>query len=168
MQGSSPANARVSRPRSRHRLGEASIGPSPTSSMSGSGSLARARAWRCSSARYGKGSMRGATNWTVDKAWADEYQPFIEKVMRQHAGAFVAFRPATDEEDCKRATDCVIVFSGGEVAVRFRRPSRDFRDWTVRSRRDTGTETELPEIRRGVARWGLVAWKGNGRPVVRF
>lgn len=106
--------------------------------------------------------MPGATSWEADKQWAERYQPFVLKALREHAGVFVEVRPATDEEDCKRATDCVVTFSAGDVAVRFRRSRRDFRDWTVRSRRESGAETELAKLRRGLARWYLMAWTDPG------
>lgn len=107
-------------------------------------------------------------SWQDDKDWSDRYLDFAQGVLRQHIGAIAFVRVSSEEEDCKKASDFVVECEAGDVAVRFRRPYRDFRDWTVRSRRRSGAATELAKLRAGFARWYLYCWIDAGGVVIDY
>jgi len=65
---------------------------------------------------------------------------------------------APDDVDRRNATDMVVRLSGGDVAVRLRRADCDYRDLTIRSKRDSGYRTELSKIRDGFGDWYLYGW----------
>ena len=100
--------------------------------------------------------------WQRDKAWADGYLSQIEAVVRSIAGKIVEFRPGTDQEDQKEATDYVVHVASGTIACRIRRNCR-YRDLTIRSSRPSGAQTELAKIREGWGRWYLYMWVRDGK-----
>ncbi len=90
-------------------------------------------------------------------AWQAGYYSQIQKIIRENAGAFVTVDVASPEADMKHATDFVVRVTGGDVAVRVRRPKYKYRDLTIRSY-NGGYKTELDKIRDGFARFYLYCW----------
>lgn len=106
------------------------------------------------------GAMK--SDWKSDKAWADKFLPDIIKILAKNAGEFIDIDEADIETDARMATDLVITIKGGQVAVRIRRNGYGkYRDWTIRSRRDSGQKTELEKLQEGFARWYLYLWTTN-------
>jgi hypothetical protein len=100
-----------------------------------------------------------------DRAWSDEYIPTIKRIV----GPYL-LEPAPIEEDCKRATDLIILAARDKrIACRMRRPGYAEKypyDFTVRSERDSGAETELSKLVNGYGDWmfyGHAAPIGAGR-----
>lgn len=99
-------------------------------------------------------------NWKTDKEFADKYLPQITQILKDNAKYIVNIVVAPYEDDALRATDFIIKVESGDVAGRLRRWSRFTinKEWTVRSRRDSGAETELSKLKKGFARWYLYGW----------
>src|SRR5262245_46369569 len=111
--------------------------------------------------------MKG--EYETDRAWADLYlcemQSILEQVMRQHIKINV--RPSDFKIDTAQATDLISGTIGPlNFAARLRRPGmfwgRSFNSptywghqFTIRSQRDSGTETELSKIMKGFGDWYL-------------
>lgn len=106
--------------------------------------------------------MKG--EYEFDRKWADKYLPELQQiaadVVRQKIKVDVTV--ADVHMDNKRATDLItgIVANQCNFAARLRRPGvfwgRSFNSpthwglqFTIRSRRDTGVETELSKIMKG-------------------
>jgi len=102
-------------------------------------------------------------SWQVDKCWADKFIPEITKILTQNAGAFLDVAIANDQDDMEKATDLVVTVTSGQVAVRIRRDGykKKYRDWTIRSYRNSGSKTELEKLRDGFGRWYLYLWTNN-------
>lgn len=104
-----------------------------------------------------------------DWQWADLYLPEAKSILKQVAGILVEFDPAPPDKDLKEVGDIVLRSNMGDIGFRVRRPDVKYRDLTIRSRRKSGTETELAKIQKGFCRWYLYAWadgdtpRGNGR-----
>ncbi|MDP2364517.1 MAG: hypothetical protein Q8M94_12210 [Ignavibacteria bacterium] len=98
--------------------------------------------------------------WEQDKKFADKYLPQITAILKDNAKHIVSIIIAPYEDDTLRATDYIIKVESGTVAVRLRRDSyyRKYRDWTIRSRRASGMETELIKLKKGFASWYLYGW----------
>lgn len=96
-----------------------------------------------------------------DWAWADRFLPAIGRILQLNASGIVNFKIAPPDEDMEQATDIVLDTIRGQIAVRVRRDDCSFRDLTIRSRRSSGSETELSKIKRGFARWYLYCWVGE-------
>lgn len=111
--------------------------------------------------------MKG--DYFTDREWADQYAPeiqrILEQIMRQRMQIII--KPADFRLDTRRATDFVSgVIGPKSFAARLRRPGvfwgRSFGSpnrwglqFTIRSARDTGTETELAKVRKGFPEWFL-------------
>lgn len=97
-----------------------------------------------------------------DKDWADQFEPELKGILLEHVGQnlgrFIELLRAPEFDDLHRATDMVIRITGGDVAVRVRRPEILWREWTVRKSRPSGRETEVEKILAGFARWYLYCW----------
>jgi hypothetical protein len=108
-----------------------------------------------------KASLYGETklnNWIDDKQWADQYFPAIEQVIRKVANKIINFKIAPEQEDISQATDYLITVETGTIACRIRKPNCNFRDFTVRSWRQSNAKTELTKIKEGFGKWYLYAW----------
>jgi len=114
--------------------------------------------------------MSGGTKYEADRAFADSYRaPVLEILRRDCLFALAEVLEADEHRDTKQATDFIVQAAHETIAVRVRSDGRDFRDWTVRSRRDSGATTELAKISAGWARWYLYCWtKGAGGPIVEY
>jgi hypothetical protein len=111
--------------------------------------------------------MKG--EYASDREWSDQYvaeiQSILEQVVRERIKIVV--RPADFVLDTTRATDLISGAVGPiAFASRLRRPevfrgrsSTSHTHWglqfTVRSRRDSGTETELAKFKKGFGDWYL-------------
>jgi hypothetical protein len=111
--------------------------------------------------------MRG--EYQTDREWADIYLPeiqrILEDVMRQHMRIII--KPSDFRVDTKQATDLISGVIGPKAfAARVRRPGvfwgRSFNSpthwglqFTVRSHRESGAETELAKFRQGFGDWFL-------------
>jgi hypothetical protein len=99
-----------------------------------------------------------AFNWQ----WANTHMEEVLKILKANAMHFIDIRVSTPQEDMQLATDMVITITGGEIALRIRRPNVRFRDLTIRSL-CRGYRTEIDKIKEGKARWYLYAWSnGSG------
>lgn len=98
------------------------------------------------------------TDWRADRFWANERRCDVQEILGRHLALLSEVRFVTDEEDAKQATDLVVESAAGTVACRIRDTTRDFRDWTVRSRRRSGAKTELAKLKEGFARWYFYGW----------
>lgn len=87
-----------------------------------------------------------------DRVWSDRFIPEIKRIV----GPYL-LEPAPLEEDCKRATDLIILAARDKrIACRMRRPGYALKypfDFTVRSHRDSGSETELSKLVNGYGDW---------------
>lgn len=93
--------------------------------------------------------------WRDDKGWSDRFAPHIRCILGD-----LFFKAADDFEDQKHNTDFDMVFrssDGVRVAARMRKQSGRWEryllagEFTVRSTRPSGVDTELQKIRAG---WG--------------
>jgi len=102
--------------------------------------------------------------WEQDKKRSDKFFPEITRILQDNAGYMVNIIIAPVERDVKQATDYLIKLKGGDVAVRLRWWSKYTvkKEWTVRSKRDSGTETELSKSQKGFAKWYLYGWVKDG------
>ena len=99
-------------------------------------------------------------DFDTDFRWQAEYVPLardiIDNLPRKLWG------PARDTPrwvDIKYNADLMLIPVGGQwIAMRLRRPYRGYvqsygLEFTIRSERSTGAETELSKIRRGLGDW---------------
>ena len=93
-----------------------------------------------------------------DRKWADACTSQVLEILRYLVRHLVVLSVAPTEEDNKRATDFIVRLIGGAVAVRLRRSNCQFRDFTIRALRDSGTKTELAKIREGYASRYFYGW----------
>ena len=92
------------------------------------------------------------SGYASDRQWSDQ---FIEQI-KWIVGPLL-LQPAPIEEDNCRATDLIILTARDRrIACRMRRPGFADRypdDFTIRSQRDSGAETELSKIVNGFGDW---------------
>ena len=98
--------------------------------------------------------------WEINKQRSDLYINSVRQIIKDNIKYLVEVVVASNEKDTKEATDFVIVLKGGDVAVRLRFWScyTVKQEWTIRSRLDSGMETELSKLKKGFARWYLYGW----------
>ncbi len=92
-------------------------------------------------------------NW----AFSQKSMPEVIKILIDHAKYFIDFMPASEEEDMKHATDYVIKFKGGKIAIRVRRSHYKYRDLTIRTY-SNGHKTEIHKILEGFADYYFYGW----------
>jgi hypothetical protein len=101
--------------------------------------------------------------YSTDRAYSDRFIPTIKQVVGPHL-----IVPADLKADIKQATDMTILTAKDmTVACRVRRPGYvDRYGWqfTMRSKRDSGAETELSKIVKGWADWMLYAFAQSDDP----
>lgn len=92
------------------------------------------------------------SKYQSDRSWSDHFIPAIKRIV----GPYL-LESAPIEEDCKRATDLIILAARDKrIACRMRRPGYAEKypfDFTVRSERDSGAETELSKLVNGYGDW---------------
>lgn len=91
-------------------------------------------------------------SYAADRAWSDQYIPRIRTIIGAH---LVVAAPV--ENDIKQATD-LMLFKARDmrVAARLRRPGYADQypyEFTIRSHRDSGAETELSKMIDGFGDW---------------
>jgi len=109
--------------------------------------------------------------WKADKQWSDRFLPQIKREL----GAFLIMEPTVDEDQMRNTDLIVLKMDSVRIACRIRKFSfyeqRQYRnEFTIRSGRPSGNDTELTKI---IAGWGdflfygfsdadereLVAWR---------
>lgn len=103
--------------------------------------------------------------YAKDRAWSDLMIPQIKRIVGPYLLEIADF-----EHDAKQATD-LMVLTGRDmrIAARVRRPgyaSKYPSDFTLRSQRSTGAETELFKIQAGWGDW-LFYGHTDGENVIR-
>jgi hypothetical protein len=93
-----------------------------------------------------------------DRNWGDSYSRQVMDILKPLTPYCVDLSIAPVVEDNKHATDYVVTMAGGSIAVRVRRPWYEYRDLTIRSRRDNGQKTELAKIKEGHAFRYFYGW----------
>jgi len=103
--------------------------------------------------------------WEKDKERADRFFPEITAILKENAKHIVNIAVAPPQKDTMQATDYIIKVESGDVACRLRWWSKYTinKEWTIRSKRDTGAETELSKLKKGWARWYLYGWIIEGK-----
>lgn len=103
--------------------------------------------------------QRNSGKYQSDREWSDRFIPEIKKLVAPHLIQVAEF-----EMDTKEATD-LMVFKVRDMRIAAR--IRDVRyadrygeQFTLRSKRDNGTQTELDKIQRG---WGDWLFYGFGK-----
>ena len=95
-------------------------------------------------------------SYRQDREWSDRFIPEMQRII----GPFL-LKPSPFAIDAHQATDLVVMKAEGlSVACRVRRPGyyNQYRhEFTVRSCRDSGTETELSKLYNGFADWMFYA-----------
>lgn len=98
-----------------------------------------------------------------------QYLSSITGILRQYAHLMVNVRLATPDEDTKQSTDMVIEMDNkATIAVRIRRSSSRFRDFTIRAQAKHGGKTELAKLREGWADWYIYAWENDSHAINEF
>lgn len=97
-------------------------------------------------------------SYAVDRKWSDQCLDVIRDVLTKNTIKFLRIRLGTDAEDMAECGDFKIEVESGFIAARVRRADCRHRDFTIRSRRDSGAETELAKIRSGKGSRYVYAW----------
>lgn len=88
-------------------------------------------------------------SYHTDREWSDRYIPEIKRIVGP-----LLLEVSSFEEDTKQASDLIVIGARSvTIACRVRRHGYEehIHDFTIRSKRDNGTETELKKITNG---WG--------------
>lgn len=96
-----------------------------------------------------------------DKEWSETFINEVKKKISEISSQLTFVNDATIEEDIFQSTDLVLNTIQGKIAVRLRRPDCEFRDLTIRVKRDSDTKTELEKIKEGWGRWYFYGWVSN-------
>ena len=97
-------------------------------------------------------------NWD----FSEKYMPTIKRILSKYALRFVSIEVADEQEDMTQAFDLKVTTKNGRVAVRIRRASIQYRDFTVRAY-NKGYKTEIHKLREGYGDWYLYAWESEGK-----
>lgn len=99
-------------------------------------------------------------SYADNRAWSDQFIPEIARIVGPHL-----LVPAPFEMDAKQATDLIVLKARDmTIAARVRRRGYLERypyEFTIRSRLDSGTKTELSKIVDGWADWMFYAHAGE-------
>jgi len=101
------------------------------------------------------------TNFENNFNWQKQYMEAMIKIMRQYISQMVKFRYATMPEDMRQATDMVITVKDAAIAIRLRRESCRYRDFTIRATSRGGYDSELEKLRKGWGDWYFYGWVSN-------
>jgi hypothetical protein len=82
----------------------------------------------------------------------------VKATLKKLLPHLVELSIAPIEMDTKCATDFTVRLTGGDIAVRLRRPECQFRDLTIRALRDKGVKTELAKIKEGYGSRYFYGW----------
>lgn len=103
-----------------------------------------------------------------DREWETSYQSQVMSILNTLISHLVILEIASDEIDKKRATDFSMRLKGGDIAVRLRRPYYDYRDLTIRAKRDNGVKTELAKIIEGYAFRYFYGWTNEQQRIAEW
>lgn len=95
------------------------------------------------------------SSYQTDRQWSDQYIPEIKRIV----GPYL-LQESPFDVDTKQASDLIVMRARDMmIACRVRRPGyeRYAYEFTIRSRRDSGTETELSKITNGWGDWMFYA-----------
>lgn len=107
--------------------------------------------------------MNGDSRFNQQKAWADNYIPEVNRVVRKIAGKILDIDVADPQRDRLEGIDYEVKVVGGSIACRIRRADRyGFRDLTITVSKPSGITPEVEKIRNGSVRWYLYAWAAEG------
>jgi hypothetical protein len=106
--------------------------------------------------------------WQRDKSWEETYREQIVSILSAHVSHLVEITLASAEMDKHYATDYEVKVVGGTIAVRLRRSKYQYRDLTIRSRRDSGMKTELAKIKEGAAFRYFYGWTDEKRTIAEW
>lgn len=106
---------------------------------------------------------------TFEKNWnfSQKSMPEVVRILKEHAHHFMDFQPASEEQDLKQATDYIIQFKGGTIAIRVRRADCRYRDLTIRAVSGSG-ETEIDKIIRGFADFYFYGWTTTSQEILEY
>lgn len=107
-------------------------------------------------------------NYQLDREWESSYQSQVMSILNTLIPHLAVLEIASDEIDKKRATDFTLRLRGGDIAVRLRRPYYNFRDLTIRARRDNGVKTELAKIKEGYAFRYFYGWTDDEKRIAEW
>lgn len=100
-------------------------------------------------------------SYPIDRAWSDRWIPLIKRTVGP-----CLLDEAPDSIDMSEATDLIILTARDlRIAARVRRPGyydRYPHDLTIRSRRESGAETEHSKLLNGFADWYFYAHGADG------
>ena len=107
-------------------------------------------------------------SYEKDFAWQNKYVPMAVDILGTlPVSLFTQTRVAPRELDIKRNADLVMFpFGGKHVAMRLRRQGYLWLyelEFTIRNKRDSGAETELSKIKRGLGDWFFYGHIEHGR-----
>jgi len=89
------------------------------------------------------------------------FYPQVKRILCRQAHNIIKFREATFKEDTQEGFDFMVNINDVKIAIRIRHSSCIYRDFTVRSKLDTGNITELAKIIDGKGDFYLYAWAIN-------
>jgi hypothetical protein len=105
------------------------------------------------------------SDYRKDRSWSDQFIPSIKQIV----GPYLLV-PASLELDAHEATD-LLVFKARDVRIAARMRAAEYAaqypfDFTIRSSRDSGVETELSKIVSGWGDWLFYGFDGGARNVL--
>lgn len=106
--------------------------------------------------------------YNIDRKWADACTSQIAEILRPWMSYLAEIVVAPAEQDNKQATDYCITFKDGTIAARVRRPDCKYRDFTIRSRRSNGHETELSKLKKGFASRYFYSWTDDDFTIIAW
>lgn len=93
-----------------------------------------------------------------DRLWADQHIKRVKEKIISISSKLAFVNTANFEKDTKYSTDLILKTIQGDIAVRLRRSHIEYRDLTIRAKRDSGIKTELEKIKEGWGRWYFYGW----------
>lgn len=99
------------------------------------------------------------SNFNEQYNWQRCFIPQVTQILKFNASKFFDISEATFEQDTQHATDLVLRINGGDIALRLRKDTCRFRDFTIRCCNSSHNHcTEIDKIRKGFARWYFYGW----------
>lgn len=102
-------------------------------------------------------------NWD----FSQKTMPEVVKLLKKNAHHFIDFAAASRDDDLHHATDYIIAFKGGKIAIRVRRPNCEHRDLTIRAY-NNGSKTEIHKILEGFADYYFYGWTNGNNEIKEY
>lgn len=106
-------------------------------------------------------------SYQSDRSWSDQYIPAIKQIVGP-----LLLDVSSFEVDTKNATDLIVLRVNDKmIAARVRRPGYADRypyEFTIRSQRDSGAETELRKVISGWGDWMFYGHAAEGGGISRW